>query len=518
MKRSISVALILLFPALVAAQGTFEKLVSCSGTQQNYQCTKGGRPFPLVTLSPADPIPAVLSPYIDPVFGTTVRRITPPKGNADVNRLWAPIYSTKSPFSAKGTYLLLYNDSGNYFLLSGQSYAPIHPMYFGNKCGGKGPWPGEKGTRLCAAGNGDSPSIHWMLSNDDCFLYFSSSKLVQYCVSKDRTTLIHDFGATGAGPIKGSSIRYVYTRDYNDFSDDDSRVAIEIHGTDPSASTIGFAAYDLVNDKILSVKTQCVAPEKCDFQFPIGSTLNSNTGHAQTSPSGRYLNMGWVGGGPIDTSTGKNASGIYSFDGFKFQRRVPCVNSGHADVGWDAQGNEVIATQCTDFGSNSYRAMHTFRFSDGYMIEYPFAYSYFARGGTCGAACANVYHISLQGTRGATKGYAVISTFTEPPNGTNPDVSTTAATGSFANAEVFLLYLGPELSPGTHRGNGRVYRLAHNQAIRCSYWAEPHATSDYNLTKIVWGSTWRKNPGDLITWPKDTGNTYVLDLNESSPK
>jgi hypothetical protein len=497
-------------------------LATCSGTNAAYSCTQNGQAFPLVQLSPADPIPAVLTPYTDPVFGTTVQRVSPPSGYAGTQTLWAPVYSTKSPFSASMTYLLLYLNDGNYFLMNGSTYAPIHKMFFGNACSGSGPWPGNAGMSLCASGNGDSSAVHWMLTNDDCFYYFSNAKLVKYCVSADTTTLIHDFAVTGSGSIAGSTITYVYTRDYNDFSDDDTKVALEIHGA--GGITIGFNTYDLSTDTIMATRTECIAPATCDYQWPAGTTPGSNFGHAEISPSGNYVNMGFVCGVgfgtpcPVNAADSTDADGFYAFGTLVRYRanttnEVNC-NSGHLDTGWDAQGNEVRVTICAGIDSPHLRELSTFRWTDGYEIDYPFDSSFYngVGGGSCGSGCLNVYHVSMQGTRGAVKGYALMSTFTQgqAANSTNPDISTNAVTGAFGNAEIFLVYLGGETTPGSGMGAGLTYRIAHDQVMRTDYWAESHGTVDYNMNTVIWQSTWRANAGALTSWPMDTGNAYVV--------
>ena len=61
--------------------------------------------------------------------------------------------------------------------------------------------------------------------------------------------------------------------------------------------------------------------------------------------------------------------------------------------------------------------------------------------------------------------------------------------------------------------NGRVVRLAHtrsvyNEAVEQDYWAEPHASANSDLTRIVFGTNWgRSGTGEvemfMIALPPD---------------
>jgi hypothetical protein len=502
----------------------FLGLASCSGTQGSYRCTKDGKPFELGQLSPNDPVPKVYggnpaNVYTDPVFGTSIKRITPGSGESGKSLFEVPVYSSKPAFSKDGTYLLLQNSHGNHELYSGKDpYGWIRSLS-GAPCRGSGPWNG-----WCQLVNGDSDSAHMMFTDDDCIYYFPDFRLMKYCVSTNRSTLVHNFG----GEFNHRPVGYVYVRDYGDWSDDDKSVTVEVHDMD--SRTQGFLLYDASSDSIIHSLTQCklppAGPGGCDITVPQGADQNSNYGHFLISPSGRYTLAGWVceKGATCPSYRGKELmQGILANKDWTWLHDITCTGTGHADFAWDGQGNEIFVSRCDDMGSPNLRAVYTERLDNGYYLFYPVSKTWY--NGDCNGSNPplNIMHFSGIGTRtpAGLKGYILVSNTTEPSvQETNPDIALSAGCQGFGIAEEFAIYLsGVETGgPGSHQAGAITFRIAHNQTIWRGgwyYWSEAHAVPNIGFTKIAFPSSWRVDGGGLQTWKNNTVNTYVVDLQPS---
>jgi hypothetical protein len=128
--------------------------------------------------------PALLGSYVDPNFGTTIRRITDVA--AQFGGTYAkPVYSTMPAWNADETYLLLYVVGRGHVLLNGKTYAYI---------------------RNVNINSADIEHVYWSATDPDALYYPDGSSLKVYHPSSDSSTTVHTFATTvsfGGDPIYG---------------------------------------------------------------------------------------------------------------------------------------------------------------------------------------------------------------------------------------------------------------------------------------------------------------------------
>ncbi|MBI3897586.1 MAG: InlB B-repeat-containing protein [Gammaproteobacteria bacterium] len=145
------------FAATTSSSGDF-----CSGLVTDKA------PHPMTTVTQ----PSKGSAYLDPQFGTTVRRITA-VGSGGVLK---PLYSTTQAWNADESYLILYHTSN----VSGR-----HELYQG-----KAPYGFIKILDIAPA---DIEQVYWHTSDPDVFFYPSGTNLIRYHVSSGAKDVVHTF-------------------------------------------------------------------------------------------------------------------------------------------------------------------------------------------------------------------------------------------------------------------------------------------------------------------------------------
>ncbi len=466
-------------------------VVLCTG---NRACTKNGNPFAFPVATPNDSKPAVNASYTADPYGFPTEIVSPPAALAGTTNFSIPIYSTKSTFSANATYLDVYTPNQNRWLFTrpGSTWQIFEILDLGTQhCAGSGPWTFSKTTQsgvtkafICMLGNGDDPVIHWMQTNDDCFYYMPDTRIIRYCISTNTNTLIHDFAAS----VPGCAATVVYTRSYNNWSKDDDHVGL--FASNSSGAVCGLIAYEVHSDTVTGFASVGNSNSNTyTYNFPVGVSAGSHRIMLDTAPDGLHLmvipfvctagnNCPYRQiGGTFTEITGFETvdmalNHVNTFDGRPSVTECTQPGGVHWDTAIDAQGNSVLVTQCQPA---NYNGLDSIRFSDGYRITYHVQ-----------PGIGNQNHISGSGSFNKN-GYVLVSVFSPNP-GLNPDQN--------GAGDAYLVYLGPETSPGSHMGTIKDYMMfKHHSARNGNYWAEAHCTSDYNLIWIHCGTNWAGTAG-----------------------
>ncbi len=128
--------------------------------------------------------PARLVSYVDPKFGTAVRRITDVV--AQFGGSYAkPVYSTMPAWNADETYLILYVVGQGHKLLNGKTYEVVRSL------------------NISPA---DLEHVHWSATDPDALYYPSGSALKVYRPSTNTSTTLKTFSGSvsfGTDPIYG---------------------------------------------------------------------------------------------------------------------------------------------------------------------------------------------------------------------------------------------------------------------------------------------------------------------------
>ena len=155
---------------------------------------------------------------------------------------------------------------------------------------------------------------------------------------------------------------------------------------------------------------------------------------------------------------------------------------GHSDLAFDTQGNEVLIYQDIDQDTIAYIDLASGEITNLFEIDF----SHIAIG----------LHFSGQAFH--QPGWAVVSTYTEDEQ-----------SYTWMDNEVFVVELKPA---------GRVVRLAHTHSVIDStqehdYWAEPQATTNRDLTRILFTSNWYKSgSGNVDMYEIRLPGTWIKSL------
>ena len=141
--------------------------------------------------------------------------------------------------------------------------------------------------------------------------------------------------------------------------------------------------------------------------------------------------------------------------------------AGHSDTALDAQGREVLVYQDID---TDHIAMLDLA-SGAVTPLWPIDFTHTSIG------------LHLSGRAFDRPGWAVVSTYDGD-----------AASHTWMDDQVFLVEL---------RANGRVVRLAHTRSLvdenqEHDYWAEPQATANRDLSRILFTTNWGRSGTDQV--------------------
>lgn len=269
--------------------GALAALFAADGAQPAAAAAVGHPPVTDLSVvpHPGSARPPYLVPVVDPVFGSTITRVSDQRAFGSTSLWLRQSHAKLQPWNADGSLLLLgYTDPG--FLLDGRTYA-------------------FRGKGLAHA-----PTGVWSNVDPDAFFAVQGNRLLRLGVSSGRWEVAHEFTAwtsLSIGDGEGSP------------SNDDSALALTARRGDTTAVLL----YDLRRQV-----------EVATLMLPPGSAARLDW--AAVSQSGRFVVLNWLADG---TARG---AGVEVYDRqLRFVRHLYDV-SERADLGWDASGEEAYVT------------------------------------------------------------------------------------------------------------------------------------------------------------------------------
>ena len=502
--------------------------------------------------SPNDPTPAVYdgtqkTVYVDPVFGTKIKRLTPQKGMPPGG--YAPRYAPHQSWSKDGTYLYLTGPGGNVYLLQGTD-----------------PY---KYIRQIALPRGDGVDEFWtQWSNTrDCLIIIVNANKVQtinVCENDKLTTLVTLTKLTDTQgnvlPLGGGHGIVIKPFLYCGVSQDDTKIASRVVGD-------GVAGYGFV------LLTLDLGHNTASYQWfhkltPPGDLVNNNQAPIQKfpgdvciSPDGNYIDVqwntwsfglnnqiasavrtggtvtltasaAWVAGITVGSTINVNNSLDPSFNGqfavvtISDSTHLTCKQSGpdasmtnclgapyynycgevdykyYGAQAWNASTGTILGqiSRAEAHSDGMLLADKTAALGGGYLNyvhdDYRGWQAYqFSTGKLFRAYAPEEYIANSTGPQWHFSGRGSVSSDGLPGWGLISTYSETAQVDCNAPGQTIFC---AEIMAVKMDGSNTFYRIAHSQSVQCNasnglcnYYAEPHATPNRTFTKILFGSDWR---------------------------
>ncbi len=279
-------------------------------------------------------------------------------------------------------------------------------------------------------------------------------RLRSYDVQTGEERLVHDF----SDDFPGQAVVAVWTR-YEGSPSIDGRYW-GLMAQNEEWLTIGFVVYDLLEDEVIA--TREVPPSEIDS--------------VTISPLGNHFLAGydaWCDEGHLGDDA--HPGGLMVYDRDLQHGRGLLRIIGHSDTALDADGREVLVSPGIDTDYISMLDLETGEVTELWPIDF---------GHT-------PIGLHFSGRAFRRPGWALISTY----SGGHPTSHT------WMDNQVFAIELRP---------NGRVVRLAYTHSIADEdqdhdYWAEPQASANHDLTRIVFTSNWGRSGTDQV-------EMYLIDL------
>jgi hypothetical protein len=286
----------------------------------------------------------------------------------------------------------------------------------------------------------------WDATNPHVIYYSDETRLMSYNTQTSQHTTIRDFQQD----FPGQSLSFVWTR-YEGSPSRDTRYW-GLMAQDQEWETVAFVVYDRQTNQV-TIRDMRGVPGVLDG-------IDSVT----ISPLGTYflayfdLACQWGQLGTDERPCGLMVYGRNLAQGRGLLRIV-----GHSDPALDAEGHEVLMYQDIDTDD-----IAVLDLASGAITNlWPIDFSYTGIG------------LHFSGLAYSCPGWAVVSTHDDD-----------AASHTWMDDGVFAMEL---------KAGGRVVRLAHTQSI-CDesqpsdvyYWAEPHASTNPDLTRVVFTTNWRR--------------------------
>ncbi|MEZ5670316.1 MAG: hypothetical protein R3F55_23380 [Alphaproteobacteria bacterium] len=299
----------------------------------------------------------------------------------------------------------------------------------------------------------------WDAADPARILFSDGTRLMAHLTDSGATRIVRDF----ATDLPGRDLAAVWTRYEGSPSADGRYWAMMAEDGDWLAAAL--LVYDALKDRIVGLHPLDGWPAEAR---EIDSVTVSPLGTYVLAYLDRYCERGTLG-------SDADPCGLMVYDRSLAQGRGLLRIVGHSDLALDAAGREVLVFQDID---NDTIAMLDLA-SGAVTPLLPIDFSHSPLG----------FHFSGQAF--GRPGWAVVSTY----SGGQP------AAGTWMDDQVFLL----ELKPG-----GRVVRLAHTHAVvdqaqEHDYWAEPQATANRDLTRILFTSNWGRSGTQAV-------DTYMIVL------
>lgn len=290
----------------------------------------------------------------------------------------------------------------------------------------------------------------WDAQDPNLITYIDEVRLMAYDVGTGQANVIHDFAADVPGPVVA-----VWTR-YEGRPSRDTRTWGLI-AEDEDWLPVAFLVYDRVTDRV-TVRDMRGVPG-----------IAEDVDHVTISPLGTYFLASFdraCDEGALGTDA--RPCGLMVYDRELRQGRGLLRIVGHYDVALDAEGREVVVYQDIDTDHIALLDL-----SSGQATPlWPIDFSHTLLG----------FHFS--GLAYDRPGWVLVSTY----SGDDPDAFT------WMDDQVFVLEL---------KAGGQVLRLAHTHSRvdpeqEHDYWAEPHATTNLDLTRILFTSNWGRSGSEQV--------------------
>ncbi len=297
----------------------------------------------------------------------------------------------------------------------------------------------------------------WDAEDPDLLYFIEETTLKAHRLSTNSTEIIHEF----SDEFPDIRISAVWTR-FEGRPTKDSRywgMMVE----DEQWMPVALLIYDLEADQVTSIR-------EVDNKKDIDSVTISPLGNYFLAFHDDYCDFDQLG----DET---NPCGLMVYDQNLQNGRGLLRIVGHSDLALDMNGREVLVFQDIDTDYISILDLENGEITPLWSIDF----SYSAIG----------FHFS--GNAFQLPGWILVSTY----NGSQPSAT-------WMDDQVFAL----ELKPG-----GRVVRFAHSRSLvdenqEHDYWAEPHASTNQDFTRILFTSNWGRSGSEevdmyMIGLPKD---------------
>ncbi len=284
----------------------------------------------------------------------------------------------------------------------------------------------------------------WDATNPHLIFYSDETRLMSYNTQTSQQAQIRDF----AGDFPGQSLTAVWTRHEGRPSRD--RRYWGLMAQDEEWDTVAFVVYDRPSDQV-TIRDMRGVPGVLD-----------GIDHVTISPLGTYFLASFDRSCP-QGQLGSDAQpcGLMVYNRDLSGGRSLLRTIGHYDPALDAQRREVVVYQDIDTDHISMLDLISGVVTPLWEIDF----SHTGIG------------LHFSGLAYDRPGWAVVSTHDED-----------AASHTWMDDQVFAVEL---------RAGGRVVRLAHTHSItdeaqpfEAHYWAEPHASTNADLTRVLFTTNW----------------------------
>ncbi|NIV39696.1 MAG: hypothetical protein GWN58_62900 [Anaerolineae bacterium] len=298
-------------------------------------------------------------------------------------------------------------------------------------------------------------------AEDPALIYYNDEmRLMSYDLTSGTRTQVHDFAAEFPGQELGA----VWTKFEGSPSRD--RRYWGLMAEDQEWLPVAFVVYDRLADRV-TIRDMRGVPG-----------VEDDVDHVTISPLGTYFLASFDRACEEGrTGSDERPCGLMVYDRDLSKGRGLLRIIGHYDPALDSEGREVVVYQDIDTDQISMLDLESGAVTPLWEIDF----SHTAIG------------LHFSGLAYDRPGWAVVSTH---------DNDTRAYT--WMDDQVFAVEL---------KAGGRVVRLAHTQSLvedelEPDYWAEPHASTNPDLTRIVFGTNWgRSGSGEvemfMIALPPD---------------
>ena len=286
----------------------------------------------------------------------------------------------------------------------------------------------------------------WDAADPNRIYYSEGTRLMAYDLQRGESEVVHAF----APDVPGPSLAAVWTR-YEGRPSMDTRYW-GLMAEDEAWLPVAFLVYDRTEDRA-TVRDMRRVPG-----------IEEDVDHVTISPLGTYF-LGSFDRACEAGTLGRDGApcGLMAYDRELRQGRGLLRVIGHYDVALDAAGREVVVYQDIDTDQIAMVDLESGEVTPLWAIDF----SHTPIG------------LHFSGLGYERPGWAVVSTY----SGGYPKAYT------WMDDQVFLVEL---------RAGGGVVRLAHthsqvDEQMEHDYWAEPHATTNRDLTRVLFTSNWGRS-------------------------